>query len=123
MFSTILLIASVLTLMFWIEYLVFAQVTVRKLEKNHKLKNELGAELLSGWRIFNVARALAMPTKIFRILQSGPLGVLQANSKLIQEHTNQLDRVLAFSLFWHMYLLAVLFIGLMIANLGFGVGD
>jgi len=42
-------------------YVVFGQVTVRKLIKNPETKHELGVEFVSGWDIVNVAQALSIP--------------------------------------------------------------
>jgi len=47
-------------------YIILGQITVRKLRKNPKTKNELGVEFVSGWDILNVAGALAMPRWINR---------------------------------------------------------
>jgi len=41
----------------WILFIIFGQVTVRKLRKNPETKHELGIEFASGWDIFNVASA------------------------------------------------------------------
>ncbi len=42
-------------------FVIFGQVTVRKLRKNPETKYELGIEFTSGWDILNVAQALSLP--------------------------------------------------------------
>ena len=81
-------------------YVLFGQVTVRKLRKNPATKDKLGLEFASGWDILNVAQALATPRKVHKILENGQLAFLHANSKLIAEHTNRFDKLLAIIFFW-----------------------
>ncbi|MCA0894637.1 hypothetical protein [Microbulbifer agarilyticus] len=81
-------------------YVLFGQITVRKLRKNPKTKHELGLEFASGWDILNVAQALATPRKIHKILENSQLAFLHANSELISEHTNRFDKFLAIVFFW-----------------------
>lgn len=83
-----------------IMYVVFGQVTVRKLRKNPKTKNALGSELASGWDILNVAKALALPTSWSKKFENSPLAFMYANSSLIFKHTNKLDRFLGALFFW-----------------------
>ena len=40
-------------------FVIFGQVTVRKLRKNPETKHELGLEFAGGWDILNVAQALS----------------------------------------------------------------
>ena len=93
---------------------IFGQTTVRKLRKNPNIKNELGLEFASGWDILNVAQALATPKKIHKILESGQLSFLYANSDLIAKHTNRFDKILAIIFFWMFMGSGVLMIVLMI---------
>lgn len=76
-------------------YVIFGQVTVRKLRKNPETKNELGIEFASGWDILNVAGALAMPRWLNRKLRNSPLFYLYADADILAKNTNILDRVLA----------------------------
>ena len=76
-------------------FVLFGQVTVRKLRKNPKTKHELGVEFVSGWDILNVAGALAMPRWLNRKLRSTPLAGLYADADLLDKFTNRFDRVLA----------------------------
>ncbi|MBN8430380.1 hypothetical protein JF535_05875 [Microbulbifer salipaludis] len=81
-------------------YVVFGQVTVRKLRKNPETRSDLGLEFASGWDILNVAQALATPSKIHKVLESGQLSFLHANSDLIKKHTNFFDKIIAIIFFW-----------------------
>ncbi|WP_406828815.1 hypothetical protein [Microbulbifer sp. ARAS458-1] len=81
-------------------YVVFGQVTVRKLRKNPETKRELGLAFASGWDILNVAQALATPRKVHKFLESGQLSFLHANSELIAKNTNSFDKVIAIIFFW-----------------------
>jgi len=76
-------------------YIVFGQITARKLRKNPETKHELGVEFASGWDILNVAGALAMPRWLNRKFQSTPLAFLYANAEILDKNTNVFDRVLA----------------------------
>ena len=83
-------------------FVVFSQVTVRKLRKNPETKNELGIEFASGWDILNVAGALALPRWLNRKLRNTPLSAMYANAALLDKHTNVFDRILAvvFYMLW-----------------------
>ncbi len=81
-------------------YVVFGQITVRKLRKNPKTKNDLGMDFMSGWDILNVAGALAMPRWLNRKFQSTPLAFLYANAEILAKNTSVFDRVLAIIFYW-----------------------
>ncbi len=81
-------------------YLIFGQVTVRKLRKNPRTKDELGIEFVSGWDIINVAQALAIPKIIIRKFKNSPLAALYADADLLYKHTNTFDRFLAAAFYW-----------------------
>ncbi|ARU55377.1 hypothetical protein OLMES_1298 [Oleiphilus messinensis] len=100
--------------------LVFAQTTVRKIENNPTLMDQVGIEFINGWRIFNIAEALAMPLAIFNRIKSSPLGVLYANAEPLRESANRLDKFLAHLLFWQMYLFLFFILFVMVADLIFG---
>lgn len=93
-----ILIAVIFVVM--ILFVLFGQITVRKLRKNPETKNELGMEYVSGWDIINVAQALAMPVFIIRKFKDTPLSFLYANAELLINHTTKFDRVLAFIFYW-----------------------
>jgi len=81
-------------------FVIFGQVTVRKLRKNTKTKDALGLEFASGWDIINVAQALAIPRSWSRKLEKSPLSSLYANSDLLFDHTNKFDRILGAVFYW-----------------------
>jgi len=96
------LLAVIAFLMFWvcILYILFGQITVRKLRKNPKTKHALGMEYASGWDIINVATALAIPRSWSRKLEKSPLSYLYANSDLLFEHTTKFDQLLGAVFYW-----------------------
>ena len=61
LFSTLLGITSGFMLIGLILFIMFGQITVRKLRKYPETINALGTEFASGWDIINVAQALAIP--------------------------------------------------------------
>ncbi|MCF6363187.1 MAG: hypothetical protein L3J88_07555 [Gammaproteobacteria bacterium] len=76
----------------WVLFVIFGQVTVRKLRKNPETKYELGIEFVSGWDILNVAQALSLPEVLEKRLKNK---AFHANSDLLYKHTTVFDRVLA----------------------------
>jgi hypothetical protein len=95
LFSLLLAIGCGIGLIAWILFVIFGQVTVRKLRKNPETKDALGIEFISGWDIFNVAQALALPLKYARWRKKAPLGMLHADADLLHKHATRLDRILA----------------------------
>lgn len=81
-------------------FVIFGQVTVRRLRKNPKTKTALGTEFASGWDIFNVAQALSLPKSWAKKLSNSPLSALYADVDVLYENTSKLDRLLAFILYW-----------------------
>ena len=81
-------------------YVLFGQITVRKLRKNPETKRELGVEFASGWDIVNVAEALSMPPSIMQKIRKGPIGAMYTNSDLLYKNTNWFDRWLARLFYW-----------------------
>ena len=82
----------------WILFIIFGQVTVRKLRKNPETKQALGIEFASGWDIFNVASALSLPKAIAQRLRrnSESMGLgFEADPDILYKHTTMFDRVLA----------------------------
>lgn len=84
-------------------FVVFGQVTVRKLRKNPAVKDSLGLEFASGWDIVNVAHSLSMPIWLSDKLQEGPLSFLEADARAIREHINKLDLFLARTFCFFLY--------------------
>jgi len=81
-------------------FVIFGQVTVRKLRKNPRTKDELGIEFVSGWDTINVAQALALPNIVIRKLNNSPLAALYADVDKLYKHTNTIDRILAVIFYW-----------------------
>jgi len=100
--STEIIIGVLIAIVFvvMVLYVIFGQITVRKLRKNPATKNELGVEFVSGWDIINVAQALAMPAFIIRKFKNSKLSFLYANVDVLIKHTNKFDRILAFLFYW-----------------------
>lgn len=51
-------------------FVVFGQVTVRKLRKKPETKNALGLSFFSGWDIINVAQTLSLPRFIVKKIEN-----------------------------------------------------
>jgi ABC-type bacteriocin/lantibiotic exporter with double-glycine peptidase domain len=81
-------------------YVIFGQVTVRKLRKNPETKNALGLEYVSGWDIINVAQALSLPRSWTRKLEKSPLSAIYASTDVLLAHTTVLDRTLGAIFYW-----------------------
>ncbi|KEQ11537.1 hypothetical protein [Endozoicomonas numazuensis] len=99
MFTTLFGIASFTMILAWCFFLVFGQVTVKKLRKNPETKDALGVEYMSGLDTLNVAEALSTPRALNKKLEASPLSMLHADSELLYRHTTLLDRILARILF------------------------
>lgn len=97
-------------------YVVFGQLTVRKLRKDEALKDSLGLELASGWDIINVAQALAIPRSWAKKLENSPLSALYAKSESLRENTTRFDRVLAVIFYWFLTVSGVSMITLVTLN-------
>ncbi len=103
-FSKLLALIFIFMLIACFLYVVFGQVTVRKLRKNPKTKDALGLEIVSGWDIINVAQALAFPASWINKLEESRISFLYANAKILRENTNRLDRILGSVFYWTMML-------------------
>jgi hypothetical protein len=99
MFSLTLAIVFCFGLLACILYVLFGQITVRKLRKNPDTKHELGLSFVSGWDILNVAQALAWPG-LNRKIKQGQLGALEADPDMLRKHTNKFDRFLGAAFYW-----------------------
>jgi hypothetical protein len=95
LFSLLLAIGACVEIITLILFVIFGQATVRKLRKNPETKDSLGIEFVSGWDIFNVAQALALPRKYAQWRKKAPLGMLHADADLLHKHTTRFDRILA----------------------------
>lgn len=81
-------------------YVVFGQVTVRKLRKNPKTKDQLGIEYASGWDIINVAQVFAFPKSWVKKVENSRFSFLYANGTALYENTTKFDRVLGCVFYW-----------------------
>jgi hypothetical protein len=100
LFSQIMAMVGIGMFLTAVLYVVFGQVTVKKLRKNPKTKEMLGLEYVSGWDIINVAQALAIPRSWSRKLERSSLSPMYANSSLLFANTSRLDRVLGTTFYW-----------------------
>jgi len=101
-FSKLLAFVCIFMLIACFLYVVFGQVTVRRLRKNPKTKDALGLEYVSGWDIINVAQALAFPASWSKKLEESRISFLYANGKMLRESTTKLDRILGAMFYWTM---------------------
>lgn len=81
-------------------FVLFGQITVRKLRKNPKTKDALGLEFVSGWGIINVAQTLSFPRSWSIKLEQSAIGSMYANYELLYENTSKLDRFLGALFYW-----------------------
>lgn len=110
------------TFLSMILYVLFGQLTVRRLRKNELLKNNLGIEFASGWDIINVAQTLAIPKMWSEKLENGSLSVFYVKSQFLRENTTRLDRVLAIVFYWVLTISGISLIALIALN-ALGVFD
>ena len=80
---------------YWIVYIIFGQVLLRKLRKNPITKKSLGLEFVSGWDILNVAFSLSYPVWMREVAKKSPLSFLEADYDAIYPYTTRFDRALA----------------------------
>ncbi len=95
LFSKLLGLTMIACFITCILYVMFGQITVRKLRKNPATKDKLGVEFVSGWDILNVAGALSTPKWLRDKYAQSPLAFLNANYQVLYENTTLFDRVLA----------------------------
>jgi len=86
-------------------FVIFGQVTVRKLRKNPATKHALGIEFVSGWDIVNVAGALALPKTVAQKIKRNSVSMglgqgFEADLDLLYKHTTWFDRLLARLFYW-----------------------
>ncbi len=89
-------------------YVVFGQVTVRKLRKNPNTKELLGMEFISGWDIINVAKAFSLPRSWMLKVEKSKFAFMYANSSTLFENTSIFDRVLGCIFYWTLTLSGLL---------------
>ena len=96
-FVAILIVASMVS---GILYVVFGQITVRKLRNNPKTKGLLGVEYASGWDIINVAQAFSLPRSWTRKIENSKFSFFYANATVLYDNTTKFDQVLGFVFYW-----------------------
>lgn len=103
--AKLLAIPAALAFITCILYVLFGQLTVRKLRKNPETKDQLGVEFAGGWDILNVAAALSRPKWLSNKYKNSRLSGLAANSSILYRNTTLFDRVLA-RIFWFSYVVS-----------------
>lgn len=104
-FSTLFAISAAAAFIGCILFVIFGQITVRKLRKNPETKYSLGIEFASGWDILNVAGALALPKAVAQRIKRNSVSMgmgseFEADPDILYKHTTVFDRVLARIFFW-----------------------
>ena len=100
LFSQLLGVNAIFVLLGLILYVVFGQVTVKRLRKDPVTKSALGLEFASGWDVLNAAQALSLPRMITSRLENGSLSPMYANSNLLRQNTTLTERILAAIFYW-----------------------
>ncbi len=96
-FSTLFAISAAAAFIGCVLFVIFGQVTVRKLRKNPETRHELGIEFASGWDITNVAQALSLPKFLQKRVKNK---AFHANPDVLYKYTTVFDRVLARTFYW-----------------------
>lgn len=100
LFSQLLAGVVAASLLSAILYVIFGQITVRKLRKNPKTKDLLGLEYVSGWDIINVAQSFSLPRAWTRKIEKSKFSFMYANTTVLFENTSKFDRVLGCIFYW-----------------------
>ncbi len=101
--QTILSVILAVMFVVCVLFVIFGQITVRKLRKNPETRQVLGLELASGFDILNVAQALALPKTVTQRIKHNSMSIglrLQADSDVLYKHTTVFDRLLARVFYW-----------------------
>ena len=116
LFSQLLGINAIFVLLSLVLYVIFGQVTVRRLRKNAVTKKALGLEFASGWDIINVAQALSLPRSFTKRLERSSLSFMYADSNLLRQNTTLVDRIIAGLFYWMFMLSSLAMIALVSIN-------
>ena len=100
MFSQLLGFVAIFVFFACILYVLFGQLTVRKLRKNPNTKDLLGVEYVSGWDIINVAQAFAFPRSWTKKVENSKFSFIYANATVLYENTTKFDRILGCIFYW-----------------------
>ncbi len=120
LFSQLLGINAIFVLLGLVLYVVFGQVTVRRLRKNPATKKALGLEFASGWDVINAAQALSLPRRLTKKLESSPLSAMYADSNLLRQNTTFVDRIIAAVFYW-VFILSSLSMIVLVSLNGLGI--
>ncbi|BBA36166.1 uncharacterized protein sS8_4236 [Methylocaldum marinum] len=103
-------------------YVLFGQLTVRKLRKNPNMKGRLGVEFVSGFDILNVASALSAPQWLRDRISRSTLSYLAPDYQALYENTTLFDRIFA-RVFWGISTVSTSFMLLLVILDKIGVFD
>ena len=103
-------------------FVLFGQLTVRKLRNNPATKNSLGVSLASGWDILKVAKSLSVPQWYRERVKKSSLSAFEADYELLYENTTKFDRALA-KVFWWLWMSTGGFLILLALLDSFGMFD
>ncbi len=120
LFSQLLGVNTLFLFLGLILYVLFGQLTVRRLRKNPNTKESLGIGFVSGWDILNVAQVLSLPRAVTKRLEKSPLSPVYAKYECLRENTTPFDRVLAAIFYW-VFMVSSLSMILLVALNGLGV--
>ena len=102
-------------------FVLFSQVTVRRLRKQQETKDVLGVEFASGANTVNVAIALSLPRPIYnKLFRRKTQFFANADAETIYAYTTNMDRIIARLFFWF-YLATVLMIIIMVTLSSFKI--
>lgn len=99
-FSQLLGFIAIFMFLACILYVLFGQITVRKLRKNPNTKDALGLELASGWDIINVAQVFSLPKSWTKKIEDSRFSFMYANASILYENTNKFDHALGCIFYW-----------------------
>jgi len=76
-------------------YVLFGEITVRRLRKNPETKEALGFDYVNGRDIVSTAIALSVPRSLNRKARRSKISFMFADADILYQHTSLFDRVLA----------------------------
>lgn len=120
LFAQLLGINAIFVLLGLVLYVVFGQVTVKRLRKNPVTKKALGLEFASGWDVINAAQALSLPRRLTKKLENSSLSPMYADSSLLRQNTTIVDRIIAAVFYW-VFILSNLSMIILVSINGLGI--
>ncbi|BBA36162.1 uncharacterized protein sS8_4232 [Methylocaldum marinum] len=122
LFSKLLALGGIGIFFSCILYVLFGQLTVRKLRKNPNMKGRLGVEFVSSYDILNVASALSAPKWFRERASRSTLSYLAADYQALYQNTTLFDRIFA-RVFWGIFLVSNLYTLLLLILYKIGLFD